>query len=120
MGFCGINFSPIMVAVATLIATIWLYIIVPKSLLPQQDTGLILGVTDSAQSISFKAMVERQRAVAEIVRADPDVVSVSSMVGAGTINATVNTGRVYIALKPRDERPCQRQPGYRPTARRDR
>jgi multidrug efflux pump len=98
------QFFTLMVAVATLVATIWLYIIVPKGLLPQQDTGLILGVTDSAQSISFRAMVDRQRAVAEIVRKDPDVVSVSSMVGAGTINATVNTGRLYIALKPRGER----------------
>lgn len=98
------QFFTLMVAFATLIITIWLYIIVPKGLLPQQDTGLILGVTDSAQSISFKAMSQRQLEVAEIVRRDPDVVSVSSMVGAGTINSTVNTGRIYIALKPRDER----------------
>src|SRR5213080_1431098 len=61
------------VAMVTLVATIWLYVIVPKGLLPQQDTGLIMGVTDSAQSTSFKAMVERQRAVADIVRQDPDV-----------------------------------------------
>ncbi len=59
------------VAVATLVATVWLYVIVPKGLLPQQDTGLIIGVTDSAQSISFKAMVERQRAIADIVRQGP-------------------------------------------------
>src|SRR5207247_1773825 len=98
------QFFTLMVAVATLVATIWLYIIVPKGLLPQQDTGLIVGVTDAAQSISFKAMMERQRTVAEIVRQDPDVVSVSSFVGAGTVNATVNTGRLYIALKPRDQR----------------
>ena len=75
------------VAIATLVATIWLYIIVPKGLLPQQDTGLIVGVTDAAQSISFKAMVERQRVIADIVRQDPDVVSVASFVGAGTVNA---------------------------------
>jgi len=92
------------VAITTLVATIWLYIIVPKGLLPQQDTGLIVGVTDAAQSISFKAMVERQRAVADIVRTDPDVVSVASFVGAGAVNATVNTGRLYINLKPRDQR----------------
>ena len=92
------------VAITTLVATIWLYIIVPKGLLPQQDTGLIVGVTDAAQSISFKAMVERQRAIADIVRTDPDVVSVASFVGAGAVNATVNTGRLYINLKPRDER----------------
>ena len=59
------------VAVVTLVATIWLYVIVPKGLLPQQDTGLIIGVTDAAQSISFKAMVRRQRAIAEIVPQRP-------------------------------------------------
>ena len=90
--------------VATLAATIWLYIIVPKGLLPQQDTGLIIGVTDAAQSISFRAMVARQRAIADIVRKDPDVASVASFVGAGTVNATLNTGRLYINLKPRDQR----------------
>jgi multidrug efflux pump len=94
----------LIVAIATLVATILLYIIVPKGLLPEQDTGLITGVTDAAQSISFKAMVERQRAIAEIVRHDPDVVSVASFVGAGTVNATVNSGRLYINLKPRDQR----------------
>jgi hydrophobe/amphiphile efflux-1 (HAE1) family protein len=94
----------LMVAVATLVATILLYIVVPKGLLPQQDTGLIVGVTDAAQSISFRAMLERQKAISEIVQRDPDVVSVASVVGAGTINATVNTGRLLITLKPRDER----------------
>ncbi len=92
------------VAIATLVATIWLYIIIPKGLLPQQDTGLITGETDAAQSISFKAMVDKQRLIAEIVRKDPDVVSVASFVGAGTVNATANTGHLYINLKPRDQR----------------
>jgi multidrug efflux pump len=94
----------LIIAIATLIATIWLYIIIPKGLLPQQDTGLIVGETDAAQSISFKAMVERQRLIAEIVRKDPDIVSVASFVGAGTVNATANTGHLYINLKPRDQR----------------
>ena len=97
------------VAVVTLVATVWLYVIVPKGLLPQQDTGLIIGVTDAAQSISFKDMVARQRAIAEIVRRDPDVVSVASFVGAGTVNPTVNTGRLYINLKPRDQPQGQRR-----------
>jgi multidrug efflux pump len=92
------------VAVATLVATIWLYVIIPKGLLPEQDTGLITGVTDASQSISFPAMVARQRVVADIVRKDPDVVSVASFVGSGTLNATVNSGKLYINLKPRDER----------------
>ncbi len=81
-----------------------LYVMVPKSLLPEQDTGLVLGVTDAAQSISYKAMVTLQRQVAEIVRQDPDVQSVASFVGAGTVNATVNSGRLYINLKPRNQR----------------
>ena len=92
------------VAVATLLATVWLYRVVPKGLLPLQDTGLIMGVTDASQSISFSSMVERQRAVAEIVGNDPGVASVASFVGAGPVNATVNTGRLYINLKPRDQR----------------
>jgi multidrug efflux pump len=98
------QFLTLMIAIATLVATIWLYIIIPKGLLPQQDTGLIVGETDAAQSISFKAMVERQRLIAEIVRKDPDIVSVASFVGAGTVNATANTGHLYINLKPRDQR----------------
>ena len=92
------------VAIVTMVATVWLYFIVPKGLLPQQDTGLIIGVTDAAQSISFKDMVARQRAIADIVGKDPDVVSVASFVGAGTVNPTVNSGRLYINLKPRDTR----------------
>jgi multidrug efflux pump subunit AcrB len=92
------------VAILTLVATIWLYVIVPKGLLPEQDTGLIIGVTDSAQSISFKDMGSRQRAIAAIVRRDPDVVNVASFVGAGSVNPTVNSGRLYVNLKPRDQR----------------
>lgn len=92
------------VAGATLVATIWLYLVIPKGLLPLQDTGMIIGVTDAAQSISFRAMVGRQREIAEIIRRDPDVLSVASFVGAGTVNATVNTGRIYINLKPRSQR----------------
>ncbi|GDX10466.1 resistance-nodulation-cell division (RND) efflux transporter [Verrucomicrobiota bacterium] len=98
------QFFTLMVTFATLALTVVLYVIVPKGLLPQQDTGLIVGVTDSAQSISFKAMKERQRVISEIVQREPDVASVTSVVGSGTINATVNTGRLLIALKPRDKR----------------
>jgi hydrophobe/amphiphile efflux-1 (HAE1) family protein len=92
-------------AIATLVATILLYIIVPKGLLPQQDTGVIIGVTDAAENISFKAMMERAHAVSDIVRRDPDVASVSTSVGAGTVNATMNTARLYIVLKPHNQRP---------------
>ena len=94
----------LIVAIATLVLTIYLYLIVPKGLLPQQDTGEIIGVTDAAQNISFKAMLEKQRQVSDIVEKDPDVQSVAAFVGAGTVNATVNTGRLYIVLKPREKR----------------
>jgi multidrug efflux pump subunit AcrB len=88
----------------TLGATIYLYVIVPKGLLPQQDTGMIVGVTDAAQNISYTAMVELQRQIADIVRRDADVASVASFVGAGTVNQTVNSGRLYISLRPRNRR----------------
>jgi hydrophobe/amphiphile efflux-1 (HAE1) family protein len=94
----------LMIALATLVGTVWLYIIVPKGLLPQQDTGMIIGVTEAAQSISFKAMVAKQREVADIIRRDADIATVASFVGAGTVNPTMNAGRLYISLKPRDQR----------------
>ena len=99
----------LMVALLTLVATIWLYIIVPKGLLPEQDTGLIIGVTDAAQSISFDAMVANQHKIADIVAKDPDVTSVAAFVGAGTVNATVNSGRLYVNLKPHGERSASAQ-----------
>ncbi|CAN5509675.1 multidrug efflux RND transporter permease subunit MuxB [soil metagenome] len=97
------NFT-LLVALATLIATFVLYVIVPKGLLPQQDTGLIVGVTDAAQDISFPAMMTLQQEVTDAIAKDPDVVRVAAFVGAGTVNATPNTGRVYIVLKPRNQR----------------
>ncbi|HEX4630175.1 MAG TPA: efflux RND transporter permease subunit, partial [Chthoniobacterales bacterium] len=92
------------VAIATLVATIFLYIVIPKGLLPQQDTGVVVGVTDAAENISFSAMVQRVHAISDIVRKDPDVTSVSASVGAGTVNSTVNTARLYIVLKPHNQR----------------
>jgi multidrug efflux pump len=94
----------LLVAIGTLVLTIYLFLIIPKGLLPQQDTGEIIGVTDAAQNISFKAMLEKQRQVSDIVEKDPDVQSVAAFVGAGTVNPTVNTGRLYIILKPREKR----------------
>jgi hydrophobe/amphiphile efflux-1 (HAE1) family protein len=94
----------LIIAFATLVATILLYIVIPKGLLPQQDTGVIVAVTDAAENISFKAMLERVHAISDIVRKDPDVSTVSSSVGAGTVNATINTARVYIVLKPHNQR----------------
>ncbi len=103
------QFLTLLVAIGTLVATIWLYIAIPKGLLPQQDTGIIIGVTDAAQNISFQAMLERQKAVAEVVRRDPDVASVAAFVGAGSVNPTVNAGRLTIVLKPRNSRASAEQ-----------
>ncbi|MEJ0015092.1 MAG: efflux RND transporter permease subunit [Acetobacteraceae bacterium] len=88
----------------TLIATIWLYIVIPKGFLPRQDTGLLVGVTEAAQDISFAGMAERQRAVAEIVARDPAVRAVDSFVGAGTVNPTLNRGRLTIDIGPPESR----------------
>jgi multidrug efflux pump subunit AcrB len=96
--------TTLLVAVGTLVLTIWLYIEVPKGFLPQQDTGLIIVTTDADQSVSFDAMAQYQADVAAIAQHDPDVEGVDSFIGAGTINTTPNTGRVTIALKPHDQR----------------
>jgi multidrug efflux pump len=94
----------LLVAIATLVGTVLLYIVVPKGFLPQQDTGVIVAVTEAAQSISIPRMSALQMQAAEIVERDPAVTGVVSFVGAGAINATPNTGRLTIALKPRGER----------------
>jgi hydrophobe/amphiphile efflux-1 (HAE1) family protein len=86
---------------ATLAATVYLYLAIPKGFFPQQDNGLIVGSTEAAQDISYAAMVERQRALAEIVMADPDVQTAYYWVGA---NPTVNSGRIMIDLKPISDR----------------
>ncbi|WP_293392428.1 efflux RND transporter permease subunit [Nevskia sp.] len=88
----------------TLIATAWLFISIPKGLLPQQDTGVIVGVAEAEASISFPAMQARTFALSEAIRVDPDVKSVAAFVGSGSINPTLNTGRLNIVLKPRAER----------------
>ena len=88
----------------TLVATIMLYRAVPKGFFPQQDTGIIMGTTDAAQDISFIAMKELQQKVARIVLADPAVATMASFIGSGVASSTVNNGRMFITLKPRDER----------------
>jgi multidrug efflux pump len=103
------RFLTLMVAIATFAITLFLYVIVPKGLLPLQDTGEIIGVTDAAQNISFAAMIDRQQQIADIVRQDPDVQSVAAFVGAGTVNQTPNSGRLYIVLKPRRVRQASAQ-----------
>jgi len=92
------------VTFCTLAATLLLYIYVPKGFFPVQDTGAILGVSESEQSISFPAMAARQQRLAKVILEDPDVESLSSFIGVDGTNTTINSGRMQINLKPHDER----------------
>jgi multidrug efflux pump len=96
--------ATLLVAAAMLVLTVWLYLIVPKGFFPVQDTGVIQGISDAAQNISFTAMAERQRALAQVILQDPAVESLSSFIGVDGINATLNSGRILINLKPLDVR----------------
>ncbi|MDD5330373.1 MAG: efflux RND transporter permease subunit, partial [Sulfuricella sp.] len=92
------------VALGTLVLTVLLYIFIPKGFFPVQDTGLIQGVSDATQSVSFPAMAARQRALADVILQDPAVESLSSFIGVDGTNATLNSGRLLINLKPRKQR----------------
>jgi len=92
------------VAFLTLILTVVLYLVVPKGFFPNQDTGVIQGITEASQDISFSAMSERQQALAAEILKDPDVESLSSFIGIDGTNTTLNSGRISINLKPLDER----------------
>ena len=92
------------VTLLTVAGTIWLYVIVPKGFFPTEDTGYLNGITDAKTDIAYPAMVEHQRKIADIVKADPAVDYVNSTVGAGGPNSLVNSGRMLIALKPRAQR----------------
>jgi multidrug efflux pump len=94
----------LLVAAATLALTIVLYILIPKGFFPVQDTGVIQGISQASQSISFSDMATRQQELARVILADPAVESVSSFIGADGINTTMNSGRISINLKPLDER----------------
>ena len=96
--------ATLLVAVGTVALTAWLYIIIPKGFFPVQDTGLIQGITEAPQWISFPAMAERQRALAAVLLKDPDVANLSSFIGVDGTNITLNSGRLLINLKPHDER----------------
>jgi HAE1 family hydrophobic/amphiphilic exporter-1 len=94
----------LMVTVATILGTVWLYIAIPKGFFPQEDTGFMLAITEAQADISFDAMSERQRKLAEIIRKDPAVLYVNSTVGVGGPNSSLNNGRMLVALKPKHER----------------
>lgn len=90
--------------VAALALSVALYIFVPKGFIPVQDTGVIQGVTEAEQSISFEAMAMRQRELAAVILRDKDVAGLSSFIGVDGVNTTLNSGRLLINLKPLDER----------------
>jgi len=92
------------VAVGTLVLTALLYVLIPKGFFPDQDTGLIQGVSEATESISYGAMAKRQQALAAAILKDPDVVSLSSFIGVDGNNVTLNSGRFLINLKARADR----------------
>ncbi|WP_367599522.1 MdtB/MuxB family multidrug efflux RND transporter permease subunit [Pseudomonas fulva] len=94
----------LLVAVASLALTVLLYMVVPKGFFPVQDTGVIQGISEAPQSTSFAAMSERQQALSRVILQDPAVQSLSSYIGVDGDNATLNSGRMLINLKPHGER----------------
>src|SRR5438067_12675985 len=93
-----------LVTLATLGATVYLYMIVPKGFFPQEDTGFLIGVTEAATDTSFEAMKERQLALVDVLKSDPAIEYINSTVGSGGPNPTANYGRLFIALKPQKTR----------------
>jgi multidrug efflux pump len=101
-----LNHQPatLLVAIGTLALTVVLYLAVPKGFFPVQDTGAIQVITEAPQSVSFSAMAERQQAAARVILQDPDVHGLSSFIGIDGSNATLNTGRMLVTLKPIEQR----------------
>ena len=96
--------TTLVVTVGTLVLTLLLYVVVPKGFFPVQDTGIILGISEAPESVSFASMAERQQTLARTLLKDPDVVSLSSFIGIDGTNTTPNSGRIQINLKTRDQR----------------
>jgi hydrophobic/amphiphilic exporter-1 (mainly G- bacteria), HAE1 family len=98
------QFATLMVFFATVACTTYLFIIIPKGFFPQQDTGLITGITEAAEDVSFAEMKRLQEALGDVVASDPAVASIAMATGAGGPTSTMNNGRMYITLKPKNER----------------
>src|SRR5262249_48965883 len=98
------QFATLMVALGTLVLTGYLYYTIPKGFFPVQDTGVILGISEAPQSVSFSSMAERQQELGKIILKDPAVDSLSSFIGIDGTNTTVNSGRIQINLKPIEDR----------------
>ncbi|HEX6001857.1 MAG TPA: efflux RND transporter permease subunit [Hyphomicrobiaceae bacterium] len=98
------RFMTLCLFLATLAVTVWLFVIIPKGFFPQQDTGLITGISEAGQDVSFAEMMRRQEALGAIIGKDPAIAAYAMSVGVGGSTSTLNTGRFYITLKPREER----------------
>ena len=98
------QFATLMVFFATLGVTAYLFVTIPKGFFPQQDTGLISGVSEAAQDISFAEMMRRQEALGDVVASDPAVATIAMAIGAGGSSSSINNGRMFITLKPKDQR----------------
>ena len=96
--------ATLLVTGATLVITVALYVLIPKGFFPLQDTGVILGITEGPQTVSFGTMAERQQALAQAIVEEPSVESLTSFIGVDGTNTTLNSGRMYINLKPLEER----------------
>jgi len=96
--------ATLLVTAATLVLTLFLYVLVPKGFFPVQDTGVILGISEAPQNISFAAMSAHQQQLAHVILKDQDVDSLSSFIGVDGTNPTLNSGRIQINLKSRDQR----------------
>jgi multidrug efflux pump subunit AcrB len=98
------QFITLLVFLATLTTTATLYVIIPKGFFPEQDTGVLMGISEAGQDVSFAEMDRRQRALGDILSQDPDIAGYSSSIGAGLGGQTENNGKFFIALKPFDQR----------------
>jgi multidrug efflux pump len=98
------QFATLLLTIGTLVATIYLFIIVPKGFFPVQDTGVILGISEAPQTVSFASMATRQQQLVDILLKDPAVESLSSFIGVDGTNTTLNSGRIQINLKPLEQR----------------
>jgi multidrug efflux pump len=96
--------ATLLVTAGTLVLTLFLYVIVPKGFFPVQDTGVIMGISEAPQSVSFSAMSQRQQDLARVILQNPNVESLASFIGVDGTNTTPNSGRIQINLKPRDQR----------------
>jgi hydrophobe/amphiphile efflux-1 (HAE1) family protein len=98
------QFPTLLIMLGTIALTGYLYYVIPKGFFPQEDTGLILGIAEAGQDVSFTNMAQRIEAVVHVVLQDPAVATVGDQIGAGGATTTLNEGRVFIALKPLSER----------------